>query len=176
MKITRKQLRKIIEASVVLSDKDKEAIEDSKERAMDTIARQSDGVNKEDVKDAYEKSKEEDDSVFAESVEKQGKYEYKVGDDGCWMTRSAGTGDFTSLSGRKEALAELDRRYPGARTLAQIERCNRGKPVNDAGEEVENAIEDLLPLSESKTRKEIKISEIDQAFIVCLKKEGGSRS
>ncbi len=60
MKITRAQLRQIIEAEVKLSDEEKEEIEKSKEKVIDDIARRSSGVDSKEVKDAYEKSKEKD--------------------------------------------------------------------------------------------------------------------
>lgn len=59
MKITRRQLRKLIEASVKLSDEEKKAIDDSKKAAIKKIAAASPGVEEEEVAAAYKMSKEE---------------------------------------------------------------------------------------------------------------------
>lgn len=60
MKITKRQLKRLIEAAVELSDKEKEEIAKSEDDAIDAIARRSPGVDSKEVKAAYEKSKEED--------------------------------------------------------------------------------------------------------------------
>ena len=60
MKITRRQLRRLIEAEVKLSDADKESIYQAEDNAIKKIADASPGVEEEEVKLAYKKSKEED--------------------------------------------------------------------------------------------------------------------
>ena len=59
MKITRRQLRNLIEAAVELSDKDKEEISKAQDNAIKKIADASPGVGEEEVEAAYKKSKEE---------------------------------------------------------------------------------------------------------------------
>ena len=59
MKITRRQLKRLIEASVSLSDEEKEEIKKAKDNAIKKIADQSPGINPDEVEDSYEKSKEE---------------------------------------------------------------------------------------------------------------------
>jgi len=60
MKITRRQLRQLIEAAVELSDEEIKDIEDSEKEAIKKIADAGRGVVEKEVKLAYKKSKEEE--------------------------------------------------------------------------------------------------------------------
>ena len=60
MKITIRQLKKLIEATVKLSAEEEKAIDDSKKAAIKKIADASPGVEEEEVENAYKNSKEED--------------------------------------------------------------------------------------------------------------------
>ena len=61
MKITRAQLRKLVEATVELSPEDKEAIDSAKDDAVEKVAAASGrDITSKEIEDAYKKSKEEE--------------------------------------------------------------------------------------------------------------------